>query len=187
MTSVIHKGLIINTNCPAGYAYVWIPTGNSTVPIGFSEYLYQNTGGQLHGGNLSDAIDSSYLCKIASPLTGGAWFHVPTGVGASVFDDYSDIAYDYRIFHNYQTHGNNGVPSNYVLPTDLPATTGSISVSTLSLTGGNQTHRVGTLPKGNFPILEENQWVLVGFISSETNPIIFASLHSDEAWNVVKS
>jgi hypothetical protein len=55
------------------------------------------------------------------------------------------------------------------------------------LTGGNQTHRVGTLPKGNFPILEENQWVLVGFISSETNPIIFASLHSDEAWNVVKS
>lgn len=187
MVSPIHRGLVINTTCAPGYAYVWIPTGKSVVPDGFSEYLYENTGGQLYGSALSEARESSYLCKIASPLTAGSWFRESPLTSASIFDDYDDVAYDYRIMPDYQTHGNCGNQGSYTLPTDNPAVTGSVSVSTLSVTGGNSTHQVGTLPKGTFPVLTTNQWVLVAFIASNSNPIIFASLHSDEAWEVVKS
>lgn len=186
MESPIHKGLIISRAEP-GYAYVWIPTGNSTVPIGYSEYLYKNTGGELHGKNLSQAIDSSYLCRIATNLSAGSWFYANHSRGASVFDDYDhDAAYDYRVFHDYQTHGHNGVPSSYVLPTDTPSATGAVSVSTLSVIGGNQIPKLGTMPKGEYPILEENQWVLVAFLHSSSNPVIFASLPSIEAWNVIQ-
>lgn len=186
MTSPIHKGLIVNTECKAGYAYVWIPTGKSIVPEGFSEYLHKNTGGQLYGNSLNQAKGSSYLCKIASPLTSGSWFRESKSEIASIFDDYSDIAYDYRIMTNYQTHGNCGNQKSYTLPTDNPFVSGAVSVGTLSVTGGNSTHTVGTLPKGSFPVLKTNQWVLVAFIESNTNPIIFASLHSDEEWKTIK-
>ena len=186
MESPIHKGLIIQEAEP-GYAYVWIPTGKSTVPLGFSEYLYENTGGQLYGNNLSKAISSSYLCRIATNLSAGAWFYANHSKGASVFDDYDhEAAYDYRAFPEYQTHGNNGMPTNYVLPTDIPSASGAVSVSTLSVVGGNSIPNLGTLPKGDFPMLEANQWVLVAFINSSINPVIFASMPSVEAWNVIK-
>jgi hypothetical protein len=186
MESVIHKGLIVQM-AEAGYAYVWIPTANSIVPLGFSEYLYENTGGQLYGTNLSDSIGTSYKCKIATSLTGGAWFHPNHTKGASVFDDYDhNAAYDYRVFPDYQTHANSGVGNNYVLPTDMPTASGCVSVSTLSVIGGNQIPNLGTMPKGQFPMLEENQWVLVAFINSSTNPVIFARIPSDEEWNVIK-
>ena len=187
MISPIHKGLIINTTCDPGYAWVWIPTGKSVVPDGFSEYLYENTGGQLFGSGLSEARDSSYLCKVACPLTAGAWFRDSDMESASIFDDYGDTAYDYRIHTDYQTHGNNGIAGSYTFPTDTPRVTGAVAVSTLSVTGGNTTHQAGTLPKGQFPVVKTNQWVLVAFIDGNSNPIIFASLHSDEAWRVVQS
>ena len=186
MISPIHKGLIINTTCNPGYAWVWIPTGKSIVPDGFSEYLYENTGGQLFGSGLTDARNSSYLCKIACPLTAGSWFRDSDMEAASIFDDYGDTAYDYRIYTDYQTHGNNGIAGSYTFPTDNPRTSGAVAVSTLSVTGGNTTHQAGTLPKGQFPIVKTNQWVLVAFIEANSNPIIFASLHSDEAWSVVQ-
>lgn len=187
MVSPIHKGLIINTTCDPGYAWVWIPTGKSVVPDGFSEYLYENTGGQLFGAGLSEARDSSYLCKVACPLTAGSWFRDSDMESASIFDDYGDTAYDYRIHTDYQTHGNNGIAGSYTFPTDTPRVTGAVAVSTLSVTGGNTTHQAGTLPKGQFPVVKTNQWVLVAFIDGNSNPIIFASLHSDEAWQVVQS
>ena len=187
MKSTIHKGLIISNNCDPGYALVWIPTGMSAVPDGFSEYLYENTGGQLYGSALQDAYESSYLCKIASPLTAGAWFKASETESASIFDDYSDKAYDYRICTDYQTNRNNGTPASYSLPTDDQATSGAISVSTLSVTGGNPTHTIGTMPKGVFPMLQVNQWVLVAFINSNSNPIIIQSIHSDAAWEQVQN
>ena len=187
MISPIHKGLIVDTtSCLPGYAYVWIPTGNCIVPDGFSEYLHENTGGQLYGKALTEAIASAYLCKIASPLTSGSWFRESTIENASIFDDFSDDVYDYRIHTDYQSHRNNGIAGSYTLPTDNPLSSGAVAVPTLSVTGGNTTHQAGTLPKGQFPILKSNQWVLVAFINSNTNPIIFASVHSDEAWETVQ-
>lgn len=183
--SIIHKGLIVNTTCEPGYAYVWVPTGKSSVPDGFSEYMYQNTGGTLYGKSLSDAIDTAYKCKIASPLTAGAWFRVLTGKGASAFDDFSDTAVPLSLMANYQGSGNNGVPESYTLKTDNPASSGAVSVSTLSVAGGNTTNHIGNIPKGTFPVLKPNQWVLIAFINSSSNPVIFASLHSDEAWETI--
>lgn len=187
MESPIHKGLIISLDTKPGYANVWIPTGKCAVPNGFGEYLYENSGGNLFGDALSMVKGSAYRCKIASPLTGGAWWYANDSKGASIFDDYDrNTAYDYRIMYNYQTHGNNGAPAAYTLPTDNPAATGSVSVNTLSVSGGNPTIQIGTMPKGTFPSLKENQWVLVAFINSSSNPVIFSCLHSDEAWAVVK-
>lgn len=187
MISPIHKGLIVSTTCEPGYAYVWIPTGKCIVPDGFSEYLHENTGGQLFGKFLQDAKSTAYLCKIASPLTAGAWFRESPTSNASIFDDYSDTTRDYRIYTDYQTHGNSGNKGFYTLPTDNPQVSGAVAVSTLSVTGGNSTHQAGTLQKGIFPILKTNQWVLVAFITANSNPIIFASVHSDEAWLTVQS
>ena len=187
MKSTTHKGLIISNNCDPGYAVVWLPTGNSTVPDGFSEYLYQNTGGQLYGAELQEVYESSYICKIACPLTSGAWFRASETESASIFDDYNDIPYDYRICTDYQTFGNNGTPASYIFPTDNQMSSGAVSVSTLSVVGGNPTHTVGTMPKGFFPVLQVNQWVLVQFISSDSNPVITQSIHSDAAWRTVQN
>lgn len=186
MESVIHKGLIVNNITDPGFVYVWIPTGKSVVPDGFSEYLYENTGGNLFGNSLTQAIDSAYKCKIASPLTAGAWFRASASKGGSIFDDYGDAVYPLTLMGNYQTTGCNGTPETYVMNTDCPAATGAVSVNTLSLAGGITTHRPGTLPKGEFPMLEPNQWVLVAFIHSSSNPVVIASLHSNEAWNTIQ-
>lgn len=181
----LHKGLVVQQCNEAGYVYVWIPTANSSVPSGFSEYLYQNTGGNLYGNDLSHAIQTSYKCKIASPVTGGAWFRESITEASSIFDDYSDTPYFYPLMWNYQTHGNTGNRASYVMSSDNPAITGSVAVNTLSVAGGNSTHQKGTLPKGQFPIIETNQWVIVAFLEESINPVIIASLHSDEAWDVV--
>lgn len=186
MESCIHKGLVIKTDTDAGYVYVWVPTGKSAVPDGFSEYLYENTGGMLFGAAYADAVDSAYKCKIASPLTAGAWFRANHAQAGSVFDDYNDTVYPLTIMGNYQTRGNNGTPESYVMNTDVPTASGAVSVNTLSVAGGISTHRPGTLPKGQFPYLEANQWVLIAFIHSSSNPVVIASLHSNEAWNTIK-
>lgn len=186
-SSPIHKGLVIDTDNTPGYVKVWIPTSQCVVPNGFSEYMYENTGGQLFGSNLADAQGSAYRCKIACPLSAGAWFKASTTLGASIFDDYSDTAYDYRLMYNYQTNKNNGNQPQYILPTDNPQVTGAVTAQTLSVTGGNSVHRVGTMPKGQFPILQKNQWVLVAFLAANTNPVVLMSLHSDEAWNVIQN
>lgn len=184
--SVIHKGLILDTLVKPGYARVWIPTGKSTVPDGFSEYMYRNTGGTLYGNMLDSAHGSSYLCKIASPLTAGAWFRALETKAVSVFDDFSDTAVPLPLMANYQGTGNNGVPETYNFKSDNPAATGSVSCPTLSVAGGNSTHKLGNIPKGEFPVLKPNQWVLIAFIHSSSNPVIIASLHSDEAWSVIQ-
>lgn len=183
-TSPLHIGMVIQEDAEPGYAKVWIPTGNSYVPQGFSEYKYENTGGQLYGENLSLAEGSAYRCKIASPLTSGAWWKSNPTMAASVFDDYSDDPIAYPLFPNAQTTKSTAI-HGYRLPTDNPRISGAVSTTTLSVAGGNGTHSVGTLPKGQFMKVRENQWVVVGFLHVGSNPIILHSLHSDEAWRAV--
>ena len=185
MESPLHLGLVIMTCSEPGYAWVWIPSANSSVPIGFSQYLYENTGGQLYGNEYDKALQTSYKCKIATPLTAGSWWRADKSQNASIFDDYSDKAQQYTLAWNYQTRGNGGMPTSYSLPSDSTKR-GIVALNTLSLVGGNPIQQTGTLPKGIFPILEENQWVLVSFVNSLSEPIIINTVHPDEAWKVIQ-
>lgn len=185
--SPIHKGLIVGIDTPP-FVYVWIPTANSIVPNGFSQYLYDNTGGQLFGQNLGAAVDTAYKCTVASPLSSGSWFQTNETLGVSVFDNYyrqGDTIYDYRIFPDYMGHRGTSLPQSYTLKTDVPSATGCVCNQSLSLQYGNPTGKFGTIPIGQFPKLQKNQWVLVAFINSSINPVVFASLHSPESWNVL--
>lgn len=184
LVSPIHKGLIIEKHHKPGYVVVMIPTGNTIVPPGFSEYVYENSGGQLYGKNLENAKGTAYVCKVASPLTAGAWWRADPSRACSYFDDYYNESRDYRITPNYQTRGNNGT-SSYTLSSDNPQASGIGSVSTLSVAGGTPKPSLGTMPKGDFPRLEINQTVIVAFVHSSINPVVLANLHSDEAWQVI--
>lgn len=184
--SPIHKGLIVGHDL-SNSVYVWIPTANCAVPNGFSQYLYENTGGQLFGDNLGQVIDSAYKCILASPLTSGSWFQSDETLGVSVFDNYyrpGDKIYDYRIFPNYQGHRGSSLNQSYTLKTDVPAASGCILNQTLSLPFGNKTNKLGTIPVGQFPKLQKNQWVLVAFVNSSINPVVFATLHSEAEWDI---
>ena len=183
-SSPLHIGMVIEEDFEPGYAKVWIPTANSYVPLGFSEYMYKNTGGQLYGENLSLAQGTAYRCRIASSLSSGAWWKANAGKTSSVFDDYSDNPLTYQLYPYSQSSHSSSIHS-YRLPTDNPKVTGAVSTTTLSVTGGNSTHTIGTMPKGKFVKLKANQWVVVGFLHTGTNPIILSTMQSDEAWNVV--
>lgn len=183
-TSPLHVGMVIDEEYEPGYAIVWIPTGKSYVPPGFSEYKYENSGGQLHGSNLDLAKGTSYKCKISSPLTSGSWWKSNPARGASVFDDYSDEPLAYPLYPKAQSTKSSAI-HGYRLPTDNPRVSGAVATTTLSVAGGNPTHTVGTLPKGQFMKIRENQWVVVGFLFVGSDPIILNSIHSDEAWKAI--
>lgn len=185
MSGVIHLGMVIDEHTEPGFALVWIPTANSVVPPGFSEYKYKNTGGQLFGSNLTAALESSYYCRVASPLTSGTWWRSLPEKGASVFDDYSDNPRAYPIEPNAQTRHTSGI-NGYTFESDFGALKGVVATSTLSLAGGNPTHNIGTQEKGIFTKLKENQWVLVAFLDEGMNPVVINSVHSREAWEMVQ-
>lgn len=185
MKSSLHIGMVIQEHVEPGFVLVWLPTANSVVPPGFSEYKYKNTGGQLYGENLTKALESSYLCRVASPLTSGTWWRALNEKGASVFDDYSDNPRAYPIEPYAQTSHTSGI-NGYTFDSDFGALRGVVATSTLSLAGGNPTHNIGTQEKGIFSRLRENQWVLVAFLDEGMNPIVINSVHSPEAWKVVQ-
>ena len=178
--------MVIEEDFEPGYAIVWIPSANSYVPFGFSEYMYKNTGGQLYGENLNLAQGTAYRCRIASSLSSGAWWKANASKNSSVFDDYSDNPMPYMLYPNSRSSHSSAIHS-YRMPTDNPKVTGAVSTTTLSVTGGNRTHAIGTMPKGKFIKLRANQWVVVGFLHIGTNPIILNLMQSDEAWNVIMS
>lgn len=181
--SPIHKGLILeDVPTEPGYVIVMIPTCNTIVPPGFSEYIYENTGGGLHGKNLSNSKGTAYKCKIASTLTAGAWWRPDAGRACSYFDDFHNNAVDHRLNPKYQTTGNNGNQGSYNMASDNAL---SGSVNTLSVAGGTPKPQLATMPKGDFPNLTGNQHVLVAFVNSSMYPVVTHSIHSDEAWRAV--
>lgn len=173
-----HKGIVIRDSTKVGYADVWIPTKGAHVPLGHALYTNKSTGSSLQGNDLDKSRGSSIECKIAAPLTHGAWFRADSSKGTSIFDDYSDDAYDYRLNPNYQTHGTLGNHSSYIFPETDNAP--CIDNFTLSVSGGNPIPQFGTLPKGMFTLLAEGQNVIVQFIEGSSMPIITHVLPTDE-------
>ena len=184
----IHKGLVVAFGQHPGLVKVWIPTANSIAPLGNSEYLHQNTGSALTGSALADAIATSYTCRVATPLTAGAWFKEVPEKNASVFNHWykdGDQIYDYRLALDYIPKHSNGLPRTLCYNSDTPSQSLCVVNPTLNQSGGTPIPNVGNLPPGNYPKLEVNQWVLVAFINSSLYPIVIASLPSQEAWTTM--
>ncbi len=185
--SPIHVGHVLG-QLQSGKVIVWIPTANSIVPMGFSQYIYQNTGSQLYGQNLNLAKGTSYECLVASPLSSGTSFTPVDHLGASTFDSryrWGDPIANYVMHPDWTSSRTNGVPPRYTLRTDNPALEMCACVSTLSVAGGNPIPTFKNFPKGIFPRLVPSQKVLVAFYNSSINPIVFASVHSQKEWACV--
>ena len=186
--TAIHKGLVVQTGEGPGIVKVWIPTAKSIAPLGNSEYLHQNTGSALAGVSLSDAIATAYTCRVATPLSAGAWFKEVPQKGASVFNHWykdGDAIHDYRIATDYMPKHTNGLPRTLCYKSDTPSQSLCVVNPTLNQSGGTPLPNLGQIPPGNYPRLEVNQWVLVAFINSSIYPIVIASLPSEEAWSTM--
>lgn len=186
--SPIHKGLVVETGMTPGLVKVWIPTAKSIAPLGFSEYLHENTGSALKDIALSDALATAYTCRVATPLTAGSWFKQLPAKAASVFNHWfrdGDDIHDYRINTEYMPRHSNGLPRTLCYNSDTPAQSLAVVSPTLNQSGGTPLPNLGQMPPGEYPRLETNQWVLVAFVNSSIYPIVIASLPSDEAWSVM--
>lgn len=180
--SPIHKGLVLQKIQP-GLVKVWIPTANCSVPTGSFKFIGSNTGSSLSGDEYNKALASSYTCRVATKLTEGSWLKsLGDGITSLFGSSKKDKPYDYRIFGNTRSQAPKGV-SRISYATDHPAANQCAVNASLGEVGGIPIESVGTMPPGDYPDIEANQWVLVAFVNASPHPIVFASLPGQEEWN----
>lgn len=180
--SFLHKGMIVAKVSSSIYK-VWSPTLASAIPQGQWEQMYKNTGGVLHGDNLTKAVRTSIPCRLCTSLAAGSWFRAVPSRGVSVFTNKTNLEEeDYIDFNAYpdwsQRWGNGMGVLKYKSST--PQASLAPCAPVLNQTDGTPIPNSGNVPVGDFPVLEEGQHVLIAYTYGSQFPLIIGSLPSDK-------
>lgn len=186
MEQVLYSGTALSY-LGDGKVSVWIPL-KGPVPLGWSKWLYANTGSALDGSNLSMVENSSFICTISTPIGAGGWWKTLPEKGASFFGNgyregqsipYYPSLIDSKGRDSYVARNYPAIPSKMILPQSMGASSYH-AVFTLQEIGGDPIPTIINPPKGKFAIPSPGHRVLVAFYDMNINPAVIALLPYEE-------
>lgn len=187
--SPIHVGMIIGpSDSDPNKVKVWIPTLGSTAPKGRVQMVGQNSGSAMFGKQLASAKGTCRQCIISTATSGGTQFKYLPEKGAVVFDkNYKpgDNVPDFRITPNVTAKVLSAVQGNTTWRSSMPSQNLTYTAEIFDQIGGTPSPVYGNLPQGDFPVMEQNQWVLLACVNSKSTPHIINSVSPEMARSII--